>query len=442
MTALESRDRGLSMLRNGTIAAIVVAVFAARAALAAQQPAPAPTGEMVLTVDQLVQLAEEANPTVKAARERWYSAEHSIKQAYAPNDPIFTFYNTDSPKNSFGSPAVRSYNVTESFQFPGKALLQTDQAKRIAQIARLAYEATLRDTRAAVETGYYQLVLDSALSGVNTENLDNLSRVLKVTQIAYTANQATQTDFISAEFDLAAARQQEAQYETSVLNDETTLNELLSRAPGNPLAIDRTLVLAPLNARIDALVDLAWQVRQEILEAALTEHNTDTALNLAKMEYLPDFTVGYQFDNYLIPTFAPTLSSTQDHSLIVGLNVPIFFWWHQKEDVERARRDLAASRDDLAAVRTQTAAVVTSTFRTTQLAYQTALLYRDSLMGLSRQDFNVALIAYQSGKVDFNALSGALGRDYIARINYLQAANQFFAGKVALEQTIGTPLPK
>jgi outer membrane protein, heavy metal efflux system len=430
------------MPRLGIIAAIVVAVFAARAVLAAQQPTLAPPAEMVLTVDQLVQLAEQANPTVKAARERWYSAQHSIKQAYAPNDPIFTFYNTDSPKNPFSRPGEQSYNVTESFQFPGKALLQTDQAKRNAQIARLAYEASLRDTRAAVETGYYQLVLDSALSNVNAENLDNLSRVLKVTQIAYTANQATQTDFISAEFDLAAARQQQAQYEVSVLNDETTLNQLLSRAPGNPLSVDRTLVLAPLNARVDALVDLAWQVRQEILETALTERNTDTALYLAKMEYLPDFTVGYQFDNYLVPNFAPQTSETQDHSLIVGFNVPIFFWWHQREDVERARHDLAASRDDLDSVRNQTAAAVTSTFRTTQLAYQTALLYRDSLMGLARQDFNVALIAYQSGKVDFNALSGALGRDYTARINYLQAANQFLAGKVALEQTIGTSLPK
>jgi len=397
---------------------------------------------MRLTVDQLVRLAELANPTVKAARERWYSAEHSIKQAYAPNDPIFTYSNVDSLKSPLGEPSLRSYNVTESFQFPGKALLQTDQAKRNAQIARLAYEAVLRDTRAAVETGYYQLVLDSALANVNAENLDNLARVLKVTQIAYTANQATQTDFISAEFDLAAARQQQAQYQTSVLNDETTLNQLLNRGPGDPLAVDRTLTLAPLSARVDTLVDLAWQVRQEILETALTQRNSNTALYLAKMEYLPDFTVGYQFDEYLVPTFGPVASQTENHSLMIGLNVPIFFWLHQKEDVERAHHDLEASRDDLASVRTQTAAAVTSTFRTTQLAYQTALLYRDSLVGLARQDFNVALIAYQSGKIDFTTLAGALGRDYTARINYLQAANQFLAGKVALEQTIGTSLPQ
>ncbi len=426
------------------VAAASQSAFAAHSRSTAQAPAPEQfgAGEMLLTVDQLVEIAERENPAVRASRERWFSAEHSIKQAYAPNDPVFTFFNTDSPSNPFGKAALQSYNVTESFQFPGKALLQTDQAKRNARIARLTYEAALRDTRAAVEAGYYQLLLDSALAKVNAENLDNLNRVLKVTQIAYTANQATQTDFISAEFDLAAARQQQAQYQTSVLNDKTALNQLLNRPPDEPLAIDRTLRLEPLKVRVDSLVDLAWRLRQEILESALAERNSNTALFLAKMEYLPDFTVGYQFDDYLVPNFAPSPSQTQDHSVIVGFNVPIFFWLHQNEDVARAGHDLEAARDDLASVRTQTAAAVTSTFRTTQLAYQTALLYRDSLIALSRQDFNVALIAYQSGKIDFTTLAGALGRDYAARINYLQAANQFLAGKVALEQTIGASLPK
>ncbi|HEY6420390.1 MAG TPA: TolC family protein, partial [Candidatus Binataceae bacterium] len=72
----------------------------------------------------------------------------------------------------------------------------------------------------------------------------------------------------------------------------------------------------------------------------------------------------------------------------------------------------------------------------------TSLLYRDSLTPLARQDFEVALIAYQSGKIDFVTLAGALKRNYDARVNYLQAANQFLAGEVALEQAIGAPLPR
>ncbi len=403
---------------------------------------PAQAAEAVFTIDQLVAIAYQNNPAVKASRERWMSAQHSIKQAYAPNDPVFTYNNSDSMKSPFGRAALQQYNITEPFQFPGKAALQTDQAKRRADIARLAYEAQLRDTRAAVETGYYQLLLDGASAAVNSENVQNLERVLKVTQIAYTANLVTQTDFISAEFDLAAARQQQALFRVAIQNDKTALNQLLYRRPDEPLEVDTTVNLEPIRQRVDALVDQAWQVRQEILQLALAERNSDTALFLAKMEYLPDFTVGFTLDNYLVATFAPRPSQPTDWSLQVGLNIPIFFWLKQKEDVERARHDLQAARDDFESLRSQTSAAVTALFRSAQYQYETALLYRDSLTPLARQNFQVALTAYQSGKIDFTTLAATLQREYGARITYLQAANQFLAGRVALEQTIGMPLPQ
>ena len=50
------------------------------------------------------------------------------------------------------------------------------------------------------------------------------------------------------------------------------------------------------------------------------------------------------------------------------------------------------------------------------------------------------MVAYESGKIDFIALASTLRRSYDARVAYLQAANQFLASRVALEQAIGEPL--
>jgi cobalt-zinc-cadmium efflux system outer membrane protein len=414
-----------------TVAAIVVLMPGrARAASASQ----------ALDVTQLVQVALEVNPQVRAARERWESAEHSIKQAYAPNDPQISYTNGDSAGDGFSRTSYHTLLVSEAFQFPGKALLQGSQARRSAEIARLMYQATIRDIRAAVEISYYQLVLDSALAGVNAENARNLEQVLKVTQIAYSANRVTQTDFISAEFDLAAARQLQLLYQTYTANDETALNQLLSRPPGAPLDFERTLKFEPLKIPLDTLADRAAGLRQEILEASLTERNSNTALELAKMEYLPDFTVSYFFDHYLLASAAPAPNRTEDHSWVIGANMPIFFWLKQNEDVARARNNLEASRYDLVTIKNQTAAAVTSLYRAAQYGYQTAILYRQSLIPLADEDFEVALIAYQSGKIPFVALAAALRRGYDARVSYLQAANQFMANRVALEQAVGAPL--
>ena len=393
-----------------------------------------------LTESQIVEIAVEANPAVKSARYRWDAALHSIKQTVAPNDPILTYSNVDSVSSPIGRPALHSFNLSESFQFPGKAFRQRDQAIDAAEIAHLMLVATVRDVRAATEIGYFQLVLDQALRDVNAENLQNLDQVVRVAETAYSASAVQQTDVISAEFNLAAARQLQRQYLTAVANDETVLNLQLYRPVGSPLPVDRTLKLEALTFPLNVLIDRAHAARQEILEAALNERNANTALSLAKMEYLPDFTVGVGNDQYTLSSAGPQPNKFNYWVGSIGFNVPMFFWLRQKEDVARANADLAVARSDQELIRIQTAAAVATLFRNAQYAYETAILYRDSLIPLARQNFRVALTAYQGGKIDFTTLSTVLQSGFAARVNYLQAANQFLAGEVSLEQAIGAPL--
>jgi outer membrane protein, heavy metal efflux system len=423
--------------REKSRVAFVLAISLSAVALASAASAANETG---LNADQLVEIAVEVNPQVKVAKAQWEVARHQILQNYAPVDPVFTYGNLESSKDF--NAAAHSHNFTESFQFPGEALLQAGQSKRNAEIARLVYEAALRDLRANVETGYYQVLLDEALIGVNAENIASLKQVLEVTQIRYTASQAAQTDSIAAQLALSQAELQQRQYQTNRLNDEVALNQLLYRRPGSPLNLDRRLRLQRLNLPLAEAVDMSTRVRQEILEAALTEKNSTTALTLAKMEYLPNYTLGYEFDYLLQPGAQPLPSVTQGHSFFIGFNLPIFFWIHQREDVAAAQHSLEAARYGLNSVRSQTEATVTELYQSLGFAYESAQRYGEALIPLARQGFRVSLVAYQAGKVDFLTLSAALQNSYATRITYLQNANQFLAGRVALEQAIGASLPQ
>jgi outer membrane protein TolC len=409
--------------------------------IAPARPLPAAQNEMKLGVAQLVEIATEVNPQVRAARARWFSAMHQVKQSYAPADPVFGYGNVDSATNGFSQASLHTLTVTQALQFPGKALLQGDNARRLAEIAHLILQGVVRDVRAQTETAYYQLLLDTDLAYLQADRVEDLQRVMKVAQVAYTASQVTQTDFISSEFDFAAARQTERQSRNAFLNDRTTLNQLMFRPPDEPLSIEHQLELKPLNISLDRLIDLATRVRQEILQAALAQRNASTALELAKLEYAPDYNIGYTFDNYLLSSAAPSPTGRmQDHGWSLSFNLPVFFWIKQSEDVKRAKYDLQAASYDLSSVRSQTAAALTTLYRNARIAYETALLYRDTLIPLARQDLQVGLISYESGKIDFTTLISTLQRSYDSRTAYLQAANQFLASRVALEQAIGEPL--
>jgi outer membrane protein TolC len=393
----------------------------------------------IMSLEQAIVQVRTVNPQVRGARYRWESAKHQIIQNYTPADPQFLFSNQDSWRGFLAGSGLHSMTITQSLQFPGKGLLQGRNAERTSEIARLTYVAAVRDVTAQTKTAYYQNQLDLALNDLITENVTNLERVLKVTQIAYTASLATQGDYINAKFALEADRELLRQQAVTIANDKTTLNILLDRRPDEPLQVDPNFDLATFEATLDQVIDRAASSRQEILQAALTEKNQDTAVTLAQLEYAPDYTVGFGLDHWLIASFAPAPVHTEDWNFQIGFNLPIFFW-AKNEDIARSRHDLDAAREDLESIRNQTAGQVTMLYRQILRSRETALLYRNTLIPLAHQAFEVMLVAYQGGKTDFTTLITTFRQQSDARSTYLQAVNQLLAQKVALEQAAGGTL--
>lgn len=421
------------------MAEALTSVLLAAALLAIGASAAAAGGDPPLGLNAAVAAVIAVNPQIRGTRLRWESAQHQISQSYTPADPQFSFSDQDSWRGFLYGSGLHNLTVSQPLQFPGKGVLQGQTARRTAEIARLTYFAALRDITAQAKTAYYQAQLDSALDDLIAEDVANLERVLKVTRIAYTANLATQGDFINAKFALEADREAARQQSVTVANDKTALNILLDRRPDEPLQVERKFELENFEATLDQVIERAVSSRQEILQAALNEKNEDTAVTLAELEYAPDYTLGFGFDHWLIGSFAPSPNHPEDWNFSIGFNLPLFFW-AKNEDIARARKDLDAAREDLESIRTQTAGQVTSLYRRILRARETALLYRDTLAPLADQAFAVELVAYQGGKADFTTLIGTFRQRSNARSTYLQAVNQLLAQKVALEQAAGGSL--
>jgi cobalt-zinc-cadmium efflux system outer membrane protein len=387
-------------------------------------------------VEQIISMALQSNPQVRAARARWKAAEHAVAQNYAPADPLFTYGSVDSPTNGIDHASEHVVQGSESFQFPGKGYLQGNIAKRSAEISRLIYEAAVRDVRARTEVQYYQLAIDAEL-------IKNVTRTVVDLQRFKSRIGPEDTEYSEAlTADLTDATESRRRFEIAYADDKTRLNELLNRSPDEPLELDATVDLAPIVGRLDELIELAWSRRQEILQAALQEQNAETALTLAKLEYAPDYTVGYSFDHYLLDSDAPAPGLTQTHSIWIAFNLPLFFWIKQNEDVKRARFDLEAAREDLNGIRNQTAGQVTILFRHVKFDYQNSIVYRDSVVPEALSAFDKALAGHGNREEQLATLSDLRNELNLDRASYLQAISNFVADRIALEQEIGEPLPR
>lgn len=390
-----------------------------------------------MTVEQIVAIALEANPQVRAARARWNGAKHAVRQNYAPADPTFTYGSFDSPTNGLDHASAHAMQSGVAFQFPGKALLQAESAKRAADIARLTYEAAVRDVRARTQVQFYQFAIDTALAENVSRTIRDLERFMAAIRTGPAAKYAS-----AIRSDLADARQRERSFEIARADDKSRLNELLNRRPNEPLEVEAALDLVPVSRVLDELIERAWSKRQEILQLALQERNAETALTLAKLEYAPDYTVGYSFNHYLLPSDAPGPGLNQTHSVWASFNLPLFFWTKQAEDVKRAAFDLEAAREDLSAVRNRTAVEVTILFRHADFDYRNAITYRDVVVPQSLEAFDAALADYRNHGEQFATLSHLRNQLNLARATLLGAVNSFIADRIALEQEINEPLGK
>jgi outer membrane protein, heavy metal efflux system len=395
-------------------------------------PAPAST----LSVEQVIVLALQSNPQVRAAHARWTAAEHAVLPHYVPADPTLSYGSVDSPTNGITQASEHALQAFQQFQFPGKGYLQGKVAERTSEIARLNYEATVRDVRARAEVLYYQLAIDAELIKNVTQAIADLETFKSKIGRADTEYSAA----ISA--DLADATQSKRHFEIAHADDETRLDELLNRRPDEPLQLEAEIDLEPVSGRLNELIDRAWARRQEILQVALQEQNAETALTLAKLEYAPDYAVGYSFDHYLLASDAPAPNLTQTHSIWISFNLPLFFWMKQNEDIKRARFDLEAAREDLSGVRNQTAGEVTILFRHVQFDYQNAIVYRDRVVPEALKAFDIALAANGDREEQLATLSELRNELNLDRASYLQAVNALTADRIALEQEVGEPLPK
>ena len=166
------------------------------AILAATVASAAPLSE-----EQVVAAVLEVNPRARAARARWQSATHTVMQTSAPADPILGFSSVDSPTNGFTDASAHTLAVNQSFQFPGKAVLQHRNAQRAAEIARLSYEAVVRDLGTTTKTVYYQMILDATLARYVAKTIADLETVAAATDTHHTI---TQSAGVTAELRTAA----------------------------------------------------------------------------------------------------------------------------------------------------------------------------------------------------------------------------------------------
>jgi len=376
---------------------LVVLTCTGRAAWA-QQPA---TSADVVKLADLVAEAERKHPAILAAARMVQAKRARVPQARALPDPQLSIGYMGDPapfKTQANDPAsYRQFGVMQEFPYPGKRELRGKIAEKEVDAEGWNVEAARRRVRAEVKLAYFELWgVDRALD-TTQKNKDLLEKLARIAEERYKVGKGLQQDVLRAHVEVTRVLQRLTILRQRRRTLEARLNSLLLRPPDSPFGPLEAVEKSSFAYTLDELLEKGVANAPEIRRQEQLIEQSQVAVNLAKRDYYPDFSVGWDYQNR-------GSGMPEMFGLRFTVNLPVFYKGKQRQALSEASFTLAATREIREAVKTTLLFQVKEQYLTARASEELLTLYAKGIVPQSMLALESALAAYQVGSLDFLSL--------------------------------------
>ena len=407
-------------------------------ALAALAGAAAGLAAGPVRLDDLIQEALAHSPEILAAQKRYEAARQRPPQESALPDPTLSLGYAGNggplPGQGLGVQPTSNIGFLVSQEIPtaGKRKLRGDIAAREADAEFQDYLATQLAVRSRVTQAYHRLHHAYAMLDILAENRQLLSQVLRVSEARYSAGKAAQQDIFKAQTQLSIleARIVEKQQDRDTAAAE--LNALLNRKPGTPMGVPVETEAGPLELTIEELLAKAAAVSPALRRAQETIRRNELAVNLARKEFHPDYTVSAGYFN--MGGMPPMYQFRVD--------VPIHLHSDQRQRpaLDEQVHRLSESRYEFAAANQDLQFRVREAYLAAQTAYRLLQLYADTILPQSSLTIESSLASYETGATDFLSVLTNVITKVDSEEQYHEQLMMYEVARARLEELTGVAL--
>ncbi|HLE36219.1 MAG TPA: TolC family protein [Candidatus Acidoferrales bacterium] len=376
---------------------LVVLTCTGRAAWAQQ---PTTTADVVKLAD-LVAEAERKHPAILAATRLVQAKRARVPQARALPDPQLSIGYMGDPapfKTQANDPAsYRQFGVMQEFPYPGKRELRGKIAEKEVDAEGWNVEAARRRVRAEVKLAYFELWgVDRALD-TTQKNKDLLEKLARIAEERYKVGKGLQQDVLRAHVEVTRVLQRLTILRQRRRTLEARLNSLLLRPPDSPFGPLEAVEKSSFAYTLDELLEKGVANAPEIRRQEQLIEQSQVAVNLAKRDYYPDFSIGWDYQNR-------GSGMPEMFGLRFTVNLPVFYKGKQRQALSEASFTLAATREIREAVKTTLLFQVKEQYLTARASEELLTLYAKGIVPQSMLALESALAAYQVGSLDFLSL--------------------------------------
>lgn len=389
----------------------------------------------LLPLQDLIDEAKRVNPEIQSARRRVEAAWARVPQARALPDPMVSlgYMNESFSRLTLGSSEMARLDLSFSQEvpFPPKLSLKGGIAAKEAEREEEVLRATELDVISRLKVAYYDLFFVERSIGIVMKNKDLLEKFAKTAEARYAVGKAVQQDVLRAQTEITILLQRLAQLEQQQGSLKAAINSLLNRPRDAPLGKPVEPPRRKLPFSFEKLVEIGLEKSPELKAAERSLDRNGLALDLAKKQYYPDFTIGAGYANR--GRFEGMWQ------VMAGVTIPLYFKRKQDYGVREAVADLSSAQETLQAVKQSLFFRVKDLFLIAQTSERLLELIGTGTLPQATLTLESSIASYAVGKVDFLTLLTNLLNVLNQELQYFQELTNFEKALARLEPVVGVP---
>jgi len=396
-----------------------------------------------LNVDQLVDEAIQNNPEILAARQRWEVFKEKVPQAYALEDPMFSFGITNLPTNfSFKDEdmTMKEFAISQKFPFPGKRPLMKEMAEKEAEAVSKEIQIKIHQIIREVTVAYYELSHVYRASEVTERNKEILESFAKIAETRYSLGEGIQQDVIKAHLEIAKMVDELIMWNQKKRAAEAKLNALLNRPPETVLGKPEEVNPRTFPYTVEELQKMAVEMSPTLQGMKKMIDAKEKAYALAKREYYPDLKLLFAYGQR-----DKTPEGSNRYDMLTGMvevNIPIFYKSKQDRKVAETKADILNWEAQYRAMKNELYSMITDMVTMIQRVERQIALYKTGIIPQAGLQIDSALSAYRVNKADFMTLLDSRMTLYKVELDYHQALTEFEKNAASLGAVIGKHLDR
>ena len=404
-----------------------------------QQPIPSSASDVpagIPALQQLIDQALENNPEIKAMQRRFDMMRARIPQAKALDEPMLSvgYMGNITPfQVQKGDPSSgRSISISQDLPFPGKRSLRGKVASSGADAEWWAFEQTRRNVVAEVKDAYFDLYYLTKAIGVVTKTKTLLEQFTRIAEIRYSVGKGIQQDVLKAQVEFSKLIEQQTVLEQRKQIAEARLNSLLYREPESPVGVPDELKPRDFPYGLGQLNETAVANYPDLKAQRRKIEGAQYAIQLAKKDFYPDFSVGFTYIN------RPAMPEM--YGISVGIKLPVYYAQKQRPALSEATAGFEAERRSLENMTTLLMFKIRDKYLAETTARRLVSLYGTTIVPQSSLSMESAMAGYEVGKVDFLMLLDNLVTLLNYELSYYEQLSNEEKAVAALEPLVGVTL--